>query len=76
MYLKLYLSGSKNRNQRVHMGGLVRRGAYMSEAYTRRNISGKEEVGLSAGEPIRGGGGLQEEKYGISLVPNAVWQGD
>ena len=29
----------------------------MKGAYTLSNISGKEKVGLSAGEPIRGGGG-------------------
>ena len=41
----------KTRNQRVHTGGLMRRGAY-----TWSNTSVKEKMGLSAGGPIRGGG--------------------
>ena len=31
-------------------------GAYMRGAYTWSNTSGKKKVGLSKGEPIRGGG--------------------
>ena len=45
----------KNRNQRVHMGGLMHGGAYMRGAYTRSNTSVLEKVGLSAGEAIGGG---------------------
>ena len=51
----------RNRNQRVHMGGLMREGAYImggGEIYTWSNTSAKEKVGLSAGGLYAAGGRL------------------
>ena len=52
LYLKSYRL--KNRNQRIHTGGLMHRGGGGGGAYTSSNTSVKEKVGLSEGGCTRG----------------------
>ena len=72
LYLKLYLSGPKIEINAFIWEGLCAGVAYTDEgggggAYTRSNISGKEKVGLSAGEPIRGGEGAYRRRNTVLL---------